>query len=116
MTPAEAWMAKEILFILSEDEFREELKKLLAHPNYLDLENILRGSKETTVADEVQQEVVIPIVLFKPAPNTIDQDFKNANKILNRYKIQIEKGNVTIVEEPEAKETLDGKSTVPVPL
>ncbi len=115
MTPAEAWMAKEILFILSEDEFREELKKLLAHPNYLDLENILRGSKETTVADEVQQEVVIPIVLFKPAPNTIDQDFKNANKILNSYKIQIEKGNVTIVEEPEAKETLDGKSAVPVP-
>ena len=115
MTPAEAWMAKEILFMLSEDEFKEELKKLLAHPNYLNLEHILRGSKETTVADEVQQEVVIPIVLFKPAPNTIDQDFKNANKILNRYKIQIEKGNVTIVEEQEVKEILGVNSAVPVP-
>jgi len=115
MTPAEAWMAKEILLFLTEDEFKTELKKLLAHPNYSDFEEILRGSKETTIADEIQQELVIPAVLFKPAPNTIDQDFENANKILNPYKIQVEKGSITIVEEIETKKVLGGKSAVPVP-
>ena len=108
MTPEEATKAKNLLFQLKGDEFREVLKGAIASGAFEEMFWKLSSSDMLNALGSLRQEVVVPTTLLKPATNTINDDFKRANEIYNPRGIEIEQGNPVEISEATTKTLLGG--------
>jgi hypothetical protein len=108
MTPEEATKAKNLLFQLKGDEFREVLKGAIASGAFKEMFWKLSFSDMLNTLGSLTQEVVVPTTLLKPATNTIKDDFKRANEIYNPRGIEIEQGNSVEISEATTKTLLGG--------
>lgn len=108
MTPEEATKAKNLLFQLKGDEFREVLKGAIASGAFKEMFWKLSFSDMLNTLGSLTQEVVVPTTLLKPATNTIKDDFKRANEIYKPRGIEIEQGNPVEISEATTKKLLGG--------
>lgn len=92
MTAAEAARGKVLLFQLEDDEFRAVIKQASQDGSFLALLAKLPLAEIVDVMANLTQEVVIPTTRLKPAPDTIDTDFKRANEIYNPHGFEVERG------------------------
>lgn len=112
MTGEEAARAKSLLFRLDNDAFRVMLKEMMKDGSFATLiSNLGIGDILSTVTN-ITHEVVVPITHFKPAADTIDNDFKRANEIYNPIGIEIEKGDRVDVSEKTTKKILNGDTNL----
>lgn len=108
MSAAEAKKAKELLFKLKGDEFRNILKEAIASGAFMAMLRQLDLADILDTLSNLRQEVVIPTTLLKPAPDTIATDFKRANEIYNPHGVEIEQGTHIELSEKASKKLIGG--------